>query len=650
MGKYKFIEERVETMSSSELKIFLNILKNRSKELMSTLESVREIKDLEAVCKSTQKLNNRVSEFDGGSFLILVVGPVKSGKSTLVNLIAHAHVSPTHFLECTVRPSIISKGQEESITRIFSVADKARKVEQFDSVIDSLRGFEKLENISEISIEKKELNDANLEECVSLALEESVINTDHTLVTSITTSGGELLKDNIFLVDMPGLDGGYVNLDNPIYETISQRADFVIFVQSSNSAISKVSNRFLKLLQENNPKVPVCLLHNVFEAAYWHSEEEKQAVIKAQVEFAENEMGRRNFQLKENIYSLNLGKVADAASYEGMEDLQEEAAKFQRFEKDLYGKVISNSTDIRLRSVIGRTLNQLEKLDNLVGESIGQQEAIDIEYQAAGTSFDELLRQASELSYDGSDFRKMVQVYMDDDLKEFTEIVREYYDSGCNSAFAGGAKGKDATRSLVTKFMTDSSAAIKSKFLDSHEHSLARQYLRKLSNLKDDVAFIEKMNTFLKQKGCAPFDSVPQVTDFPVVDFDLQGAFDVKNISNPTVPHIGIPNPFGTYSTMEIQSFLRKAMECITGIDHTHTGKTIKGYLQLTVGKSIYKAANDLYDQYVPVRKQSIIDFLEQQKTMYLNALVSDKEEFDRKDALLRSINAQVQSFKDSIR
>ena len=43
------------------------------------------------------------------------------------------------ILECTVRPSIISKGQEESITRIFSVADKARKVEQFDSVIDSLR-------------------------------------------------------------------------------------------------------------------------------------------------------------------------------------------------------------------------------------------------------------------------------------------------------------------------------------------------------------------------------------------------------------------------------------------------------------------------------------------------------------------------------
>ena len=92
-----------------------------------------------------------------------------------------------------VRP-LFQKDRRNPLPVFFSVADKARKVEQFDSVIDSLRGFEKLENISEISIEKKELNDANLEECVSLALEESVINTDHTLVTSITTSGGELFE------------------------------------------------------------------------------------------------------------------------------------------------------------------------------------------------------------------------------------------------------------------------------------------------------------------------------------------------------------------------------------------------------------------------------------------------------------------------
>lgn len=650
MSKYKIIEEKVETMSSSELKVFLNILKNRSLALMSALEAAGEVKEVETIGKSIQKLVNRASEFDGGSFLILVVGPVKSGKSTLVNLIAHAHVSPTHFLECTVRPSIISKGPEESIIRIFSSVDREKKVEQFDSVIDSLRGFEKLENIPEMNIEKCELNDVNLENCVTLALEESVIKSDHTLVTSITTSGGELLKDNIFLVDMPGLDGGYANLDNPIYETISQRADFVIFVQSSNSAISKVSNRFLKLLQENNPKVPVCLVHNVFEAAYWHSEEEKQAVIEAQVAFAKEEMNRRNFQLNNCVYSLNLGKVADAGKYQNIESIRQEAAKFQEFEKDLYHRVISNSTDIRLRSVIGRTLNQLEKLDQLVNEQIDSQEVINAEYRAAATSFDELLHQANELRYDGSDYRKMVQVYIDDDLKEFVEIVKEYYDSACNSAFAGGDKGRDATRAIVTKFMADASSALKSKFFESHEYSLVRQYLRKLSSLKDDAAFIEKMNAFLKQKGGATFDSDSQEVDFPTVDFDLRGAFDVKNINHPAIPHTGIPNPFGTYSTIEIQTYLRKAMECIVGIDNTHTGKTIKGYMQLTIGKSMFKAANDLYDQYVPTRKESIIEHLERQKEKFLNARVSDKEGFDKKNALLHAINTQVRSLKDSIR
>lgn len=650
MSKYKIIEEKVETMSSSELKVFLNILKNRSLALMSALEAAGEVKEVETIGKSIQKLVNRASEFDGGSFLILVVGPVKSGKSTLVNLIAHAHVSPTHFLECTVRPSIISKGPEESITRIFSSVDREKKVEQFDSVIDSLRGFEKLENIPEMNIEKCELNDVNLENCVTLALEESVIKSDHTLVTSITTSGGELLKDHIFLVDMPGLDGGYANLDNPIYEMISQRADFVIFVQSSNSAISKVSNRFLKLLQENNPKVPVCLVHNVFEAAYWHSEEEKQAVIEAQVAFAKDEMNRRNFQLNNCVYSLNLGKVADAGKYQNIESIRQEAARFQEFEKDLYHRVITNSTDIRLRSVIGRTLNQLEKLDQLVNEQIDSQEVINEEYRVAATSFDELLQQANELRYDGSGYRKMVQVYIDDDLKEFVEIVKEYYDSACNSAFAGGDKGRDATRAIVTKFMADASSALKSKFFESHEYSLVRQYLRKLSSLKDDAAFIEKMNAFLKQKGGEPFDPDSQEVVFPTVDFDLQGAFDVKNINHPTIPHTGIPNPFGTYSTIEIQTYLRKAMECIVGIDNTHTGKTIKGYMQLTIGKSMFKAANDLYDQYVPMRKESIIEHLERQKEIYLSSLLSDKEEFDKKNALLHAINTQVRSLKDSIR
>ena len=54
-----------------------------------------------------RQLENRSKEYQNPSFVVLVVGPVKSGKSTFVNLVAKNYVSPTHFLECTVRPSII---------------------------------------------------------------------------------------------------------------------------------------------------------------------------------------------------------------------------------------------------------------------------------------------------------------------------------------------------------------------------------------------------------------------------------------------------------------------------------------------------------------------------------------------------------------
>ena len=65
------------------------------------------------VISQLSKAENRSKEYENGTFIVLVVGPVKSGKSTLVNLIANAYVSPTHFLECTVRPSIISQRRGE---------------------------------------------------------------------------------------------------------------------------------------------------------------------------------------------------------------------------------------------------------------------------------------------------------------------------------------------------------------------------------------------------------------------------------------------------------------------------------------------------------------------------------------------------------
>ena len=60
------------------------------------------------------------------------------------------------------------------------------------------------------------------------------------LLTSIETHGGKLLQDHVYLVDMAGFDGDRVNFDTPAYKAIIERADLIVFVQSSNTAISKL--------------------------------------------------------------------------------------------------------------------------------------------------------------------------------------------------------------------------------------------------------------------------------------------------------------------------------------------------------------------------------------------------------------------------
>lgn len=366
-------------------------------------EYATQLETLPDIKKQLKKVLNRASEYENGSFIVLVVGPVKSGKSTLVNLIADAYVSPTHFLECTVRPSIISKQKEgeENLITSFSSGDTMNKVEHIDSIIDCIRGMESEASLTgmNINIDKVPLTEENIKEKVELGLQESL--TAETLVTSITTPGGQLLQDNVFVMDMPGFDGKYANIDDPVYETIAQRADLIIFVQSSNSAISKVSKDFLDVLKENNKNVPVCLVHNFFEAAHWHSEEEKQKNNAEQKQFAINEIKALGFNIdEEHCFCINLGKVKDARArneqgeylYADVREqiLQPEADKYTEMEKELYKRVVSHRDEMQLQNCLNRTKQQLEKLEKRLKEELEERQKKIDEYKRVEDDFKRL--------------------------------------------------------------------------------------------------------------------------------------------------------------------------------------------------------------------------------------------------------------------
>ena len=328
------------------------------------------------------RLYRRSKEYKNGSFIMLVVGPVKSGKSTLVNLLAHRYVSPTDKLECTIRPSIIScaESHEECSIEVYTAKDENRKEEDLDLIIDKLRGI--IEDESEIrehlTKEVFPLNNDNINAYITPSYNKG----DNSIITSISTTGSKLLKSadsgKIFIADMPGFDGNRVNLSNSLYDAISKRVDLILFVHSSVSAFNVTSNEYLEKLREYNGTVPVFLIHNVFDANFWKNKETRLKDVERQSKNEYDEIKSKGFNIEPDYIScINLGMVTDYINKdenclpEFDEELKKEYDAFENIEEKLYNKITTNISKLRL----DRCLDRTEKLKNDLIELIKRNKA-----------------------------------------------------------------------------------------------------------------------------------------------------------------------------------------------------------------------------------------------------------------------------------
>lgn len=329
------------------------------------------------------QLSRRSLEYKNGSFIMLVVGPVKSGKSTLVNLLAHRYVSPTDTLECTVRPSIISNVEHERDCKIeiYKARHEGRKAEDLDLIIDELRGIVTEHELEEYLEKDEYLNYSD--ETINNVISPSYNKEDRTIITSITTTGSKLLErgpvdgGKIFLADMPGFDGNTSNLNDPLYDAISKRVDLILFVHSSVSAFNLTSASYLEKLREYNEAVPVYLVHNIFDSTYWKNTEEREGEIDRQVQKEYEEIRSKGFNIEsEFISKVNLGKVTDALSGTGAyvvgfeDDLQGELRKFEEIEEKLYKKITSNISELRLKRCEDRTRTLRDLLVDTIAKEI----------------------------------------------------------------------------------------------------------------------------------------------------------------------------------------------------------------------------------------------------------------------------------------
>lgn len=590
----------------------------------------RELEGLTAKCppELLSRLNTVVSrarEHSDRSFVILVAGPVKSGKSTFVNLVADAFVSPTHFLECTVRPSIISAasdGEEYSIT-VYKSENKSRVVEQVDAIVDHLRGQGSFVEIPQVNSQKWPLTPENIDEHV--ALDVSDVDGDGTLMTTIKTPGGKLLTSGVYLIDMPGFDGSKANLDSPLYRTIASRADLVILVQSSNSAITKVSEEFFSLLRENNRSVPVCLLHNVFDAAFWRGDEQKKAAVTEQMDYAVARIKEMGFNLDAgNAYAVNLGMVWDWRDKQYVSDpqiLQKAVDVFSQVEQEMFDVLLTQRDSIRLRTVMGRTLQQMEQFMDMIGGEISRRSTSLDRYMSFKHDFDALKERRINLKTEANV----------DWLSLRNEITGLY--TLTKKSLSGKYKTRE-TRGILSKFIADCSKAIARKMNE------ALRYVDAQINGEEVTLYKSAIADVLRRSGAD--EPLPQIvlTGFPPAQPDLS-ALDVEKIVR--------WNPFG-YSVTKVNSFLAHVYYYLVGKEDSAD----VGYISFVLPDVMQSEAQEHVDMLYERIAESYGTFVARKSKETLGAILTDpakvQAEIKELEALLSDLRRIYSSTENAIR
>lgn len=588
----------------------------------------RELEGLTAKCppELLSRLNTVVSrarEHSDRSFVILVAGPVKSGKSTFVNLVANAFVSPTHFLECTVRPSIISASESEHVITVYKSENKTRVVEQVDAIIDHLRGQISYDAIPEVSRQEWPLTPANIDEHVALDI--SDVEGDGTLMTTIKTPGGKLLTSGVYMIDMPGFDGSKANLDSPLYRTIASRADLIILVQSSNSAVTKVSDEFFALLRENNRNVPVCLLHNVFDAAFWRGDEQKKAAVAEQMEYAVARIKEMGFNLDaRNAYAVNLGMVWDWRDRQYVSDpqiLQKAVEVFAHVEQEMYDVLLTQRDSIRIRTVIGRTLQQMEQLMDIVGHDLAVKRQQLEKYIALKGEFDALKGRRISL-------RTEANV---DWLSLRNEITGLY--SLTKKSLSGKYKTREA-RELLSKFIADCSKAISRKMNE------ALKYVDTQVNGEEMTLYKSAIADVLRRSGAD--EPLPQIvlTGFPPVHPDLS-PLDVEKIVR--------WNPF-SYGVTKVNAFLAHVYYYLVGREDSAE----VGYISFVLPETLKAEAQEHVDMLHDRISDAYGTFVARKSKEALGAILSDPlrtaAEIKELEALLADLRRIYSSTENAIR
>ena len=350
------------------------------------------------IINETPRLYNTLREFDSDVFLLLVVGAAKSGKSTLVNLILDEQICKTGMGETTKRPAIYLPSDDKNgsillffhgTTRVSSTdAAEKNELEQFelekeemvDDIISYARGVKSLAELRNDGIRIDERS-YSAEEVQNLVTLDSPKCGDPLLVLVKIPQKDSLKNLNsgirLAVVDMPGLDGVVSkNLDCIEYKRLSQKADYVLFVESSMSVLNKESVRFIK---ENLPfrEMQIKLVENLFDSIWWRDPKSIEKQLNDKIENSITILKNGGLlNVSHDILNLRLAAECDelknpSHSKDGFKDINKKAKEdFHSFISELHRELFQNGKLTKENASVSELCSTFKKISSEINREI----------------------------------------------------------------------------------------------------------------------------------------------------------------------------------------------------------------------------------------------------------------------------------------
>lgn len=461
-----------------ELVSIENFFESKKDEISSSMYS----KELNKIFKDLTRIRK---EIDSETYFISIIGGIKTGKSTLINLLCHKNVSTTRAgVETTKRPVIVSSGEEDKIVIFKKEEISALNVDDNDRnlVIDYIKGLDTSLPDS-IKIINKDLVE---EEVSNLLTNDNEPDSDKIILINITVDKNHLnkydnclLRNKIMFIDTPGLDGlesSVGGIGNNNGHWLLNRVDLSIILQSTVSPINNSLDIYLKKLHEQQTNINYMLVHNKFSLKNWlkdispfENEINKNSIKKA-LEIL-HKIEQKKYVCKE----VDLAKAEDGFEKSNTElkidkDTLLEESNFEIFEKDIYQSIEENKKKSHIKKCVSDletfiTNNEFKFkiLDNLEKEKN--------EY-----------KQKYKILKDSFDWDK-VKTQIEKDLDEPWDKEKQPFDDGFHfNKHIDIFEEINANDILISEFKQ----AIKKSFLESSKKTNLVQYLLK-RNINNEV-------------------------------------------------------------------------------------------------------------------------------------------------------------------